>query len=226
MKKMIRNFVLVASVTAMAGLFPACSCGDDDDGNANPDAANPDAPGPDADPNAFPTLGTQVDRAGRPAITSALIAGILYADAPAQAALRDMYNSDDDPSTWAASYADGIGAHVGVLDSLDRLVQGGLSTCGNSFAFDAVNLYAPLAGVLAADVLLIDTSQAVCTQYLAIEAGVANDCGGRTPLMDVIDVTYNALALGALTGPATDNRPPTATANVTAFPFLGDALGN
>ncbi len=52
--------------------------------------------------------------------------------------------------------------------------------------------------------------------------GITNDdCGGRTPLEDTIDVTYSVLAIGALTG-VTDGVPVDAdgTASLTAFPYL------
>ena len=57
--------------------------------------------------------------------------------------------------------------------------------------------------------------------YFGVELGIANECGGRAPLYDVIDVTFSALALGDVTGVGdgvdADDNPDHSN---TGFPFL------
>jgi hypothetical protein len=108
----------------------------------------------------------------------------------------------------------------------------GTDNCGNQFGYgagdDADDPYGFLAGALAADVLVIDATQTTCTQYLALEAGVADDCGGRTPVMDVIETTYSAVAAGVLSGVNdgvdADDCPHKVAAD--DFPFLTAPMGN
>src|SRR2546425_995389 len=60
--------------------------------------------------------------------------------------------------------------------------------------------YASLASTLADDELWADPAQKECKVYLAVEAieiGTPfNDCGGRTPLMDVVDASLTLLTVG------------------------------
>ena len=89
-------------------------------------------------------------------------------------------------------------------------------------AFNSTTKYATLTGVLAADVLQLDSSRTTCNQYLGVELnalGSANtNCGGRTLSMDVVDVTYSAVAVGATTG-VSDGIAQT-TAPSATFPFF------
>jgi hypothetical protein len=99
---------------------------------------------------------------------------------------------------------------------------------------DAGNRYSFIATVLADDELYVNTTSGTCGLYLAQEAAAlglsaaAGDCGGRTPLEDVVDESYTLLTAGvtAYLGNAhavTDgidadaDHPPSAT----DFPFLG-----
>ena len=226
MKKNTMNCLLSAGLLAIGAFAPACSCGDDDDNNGNnPDASGTDAPSVDADINAFPVLGTQIDRSGRPAISTAAVKSLLFTDKPDQDAFRQQYNQNDDPSTWVAMYAGEIATQLGVLDSLDsNLSAAGVATtgCGNQLLWTDADGYTPLSELLADDRLRINTMQADCTRYLGVELGLANDCGGRTPVMDVIDVSYGALAAGGGSLPLgiPDGAAISANANDDAFPFL------
>jgi hypothetical protein len=48
------------------------------------------------------------------------------------------------------------------------------------------------------------------------------DCGGRTPLEDVIDETYSLLAIGATSG-VSDGVALDSTVTTDTFPFLAAA---
>jgi hypothetical protein len=80
------------------------------------------------------------------------------------------------------------------------------------------------AGVLADDQLYVNTASGRASKARRQGNAVGipnNDCGGRTPLEDTIDVTYSVLAIGALTGVG-DGIPVDAdgTASITVFPYL------
>ena len=74
----------------------------------------------------------------------------------------------------------------------------------------------PLAGVLVDDRLIIDTAIPTCDAYLAVELGVANQCGGRTLTRDVIDDTF-----GAVIGPGVSDHVGNDSTFLADFPFLG-----
>ena len=208
---------------SLLALF-AASCGDDE--KKTPDAkVNGDAPvdgwGPDvmhvAPPP--PTIGTQIDRMGRPAINTALDALLtpVAADATTQ---KDNYNHASDRTMWGSTVLIGtqtvtaeIKANLAVFDVLDQ----GLTTvpgagCGNQLLYNGtaagggtadVTSYDTLAGILADDRLYVDTSKGVCTRYLSLEVDVATagamahtDCGGRALSYDVMDFTYSILTGG------------------------------
>ncbi|MBK8256548.1 MAG: hypothetical protein IPK82_28245 [Polyangiaceae bacterium] len=167
-----------------------------------------------------PTLGKQIDRMGRPAINTA--ANNTFNDNPEQAdQAKDAYNADGSVSTWASSYAGEIGKNLAILDGLDTV-------CGNQLLADGAKndptRYAGLAGALADDRLYVNTAGASCTTYLAVEADATgilanNDCGGRRLSYDVIDISYSALAAGALSGVSDDvDALPAAQSEV--FPHL------
>lgn len=207
-----QKLMMVSFATAALALS-ACSGDDggDDDGTVTPP------------PNA-PTLGTQIDRSGRPAISTALIA-VLEADDGMKGTAKDAYNAAG-PSAWS-SFAGEIAANLAVYDSLD-------TDCGNQLlngvgtATNAADRYMTLAGALADDRLYVNASVATCTQYFAAEltaTGVADlsaDCGGRAPSYDVIDVTYSALAVGAISGAGDGIDADDASHDNNVFPFLAN----
>ena len=168
-----------------------------------------------------PALFGLIDRMGRPAINTALTNPFDVMKTPGTTTAetadgtKDNYNHDATMSGWADKWKPYIRTHLAILDGLDR-------NCGNQFAADLASpRYSGLAGVLASDWLVVDTSQTTCSQYLAVEAGVANDCGGRKLAYDVIDVTYSALVIGALTG--ADDGITNDSTFLDAFPYLGAA---
>ena len=148
-------------------------------------------------PFVAPRNGNQLDRMGRPAVNTALV--------PSN--LKDAYNGSENPAWWAAQFTDEFIASLDFVDGLDM-------TMGNALLGDS----AALAGVLVDDRLIIDTSEANCGAYLAVELSVAGQCGGRTLDRDVMDDT-----LGALVGtPISDNVDNDSTFQMD-FPFIGTA---
>jgi hypothetical protein len=167
-----------------------------------------------------PALGAQIDRMGRPGVNTALT-DPFNLNTSTKGATQDAYNAAGAPSQWSASFASRIAGNLAILDSLDTV-------CGNQLlaAPSAVSgRYNTLATVLSDDQLYVNSGSGTCSTYLAVEAnavGIANtDCGGRTPVVDVIDRTYSVLALGALSG-VTDGVAADADGghSTTAFPFL------
>jgi hypothetical protein len=97
------------------------------------------------------------------------------------------------------------------------------------------NRYAMLSTVLADDRQYLDTRQSTCGLYLSVElqavkAGLgANDCGGRIPTFDVVDLTYTAATVGSAgflgngTFAVTDGVAKdgdNGAVSLTTFPFL------
>ena len=192
---------------AIAGL---CGCGSDNGTNTTP-------------PPAKPTLKTtQIDRMGRAGVNTALTDpfDIVQGSTPDQ--VKDAYNALVDPSTWSAQFKSNIATNLAILDSLDTV-------CGNQVLAGpsaVAGRYDTLAGVLVDDRLYVRTDKTTCTTYLGVEAnavGLTNDdCGGRTPLYNTIDVTYSALAIGQFSGVTNGfTSDSEGNPNATTFPFLG-----
>ena len=148
-----------------------------------------------------PSIGRQVDRMGQAAIATALISFV--SDDLTRGADLDAYNAAP-PADWV-TFQSNIQSHLAVYDGLD-------GQCGNQLLINesvsSIARYAPLADLLTDDRLFIDSAQGSCGLYLGLElneAGhVANAfCGGRTPLVDTIDVSYTAL-VGDLSVPIGD----------------------
>jgi hypothetical protein len=173
-----------------------------------------------------PRLGAvQVDRMGRAAVNTALtnpfFRETVAAEESQHEVILDDYNAASDPSEWVPLFSSLIAGNLAILDSLDGV-------CGNQLLAGPTPVagrYKALADIFADDQLFVNTASGTCTQYLAVEAiaaGVSsNDCGGRTPLYNTIDVTYSVVALGAFTGVTNGvTRDADGVASVTAFPFL------
>jgi len=139
----------------------------------------------------------QIDRNGRPGINTATI------DLLANTGKKDAYNQAEDPAGWAAAFQSEMEANLTALDTLDGVV-------GNSLLPPAT-----LASVLVDDRLIIDTRIATCGAYLAVELGVAGQCGGRTLERDVIDDT-----LGAVVGPGVSDFVGFDDTVLGEFPFM------
>jgi len=192
-------------------------------GDAGADVAVPVSPPP------MPALGSvQLDRAGRALVNLALATPVSNGvpgrpageRTDAQLAAEDDYNNAADPSAWPA-YSSVFVANLKRWDGLE-------GTCGNSFlAADAgANRYVPLASLFVDDRLYLDTTKGTCATYLALERNAAgasfDDCGGRAPNVDAIDVMLTAIVRG-FSGPAFGDGVPAATdatPSATTFPFL------
>ncbi len=206
--------VLACAACSASSRSPA-DAGSSDGGPPSPDGGSPS-------PNAKPKLGAQIDRMGRPLVALAL-ADPFDPDPTQQAQLLARYGTDSTPTQWAADWQERFSSNLAVWDGLD-------GACGNQLDAGPTAVpgrYDALAATLADDELSLDTDQATCTHYLAVELGLDgppdNDCGGRTPLEDVVDITYSLFAAGVTSGlsdgVAQDgDHPP----NTTTFPFLGE----
>lgn len=168
-----------------------------------------------------PTLGAQIDRIGRPAISTATVGTFMPNGAPRDN-IKDDYNANDDPSTWVSMYQAGIADMIAIYDGADTM-------CGNQLGYDATDgvaaAYDFLAGVLADDRLVIDSTSGTCTEYLGYEAevlGVVSEggCGGRTPNYDVVDRSYSVLINGSLGDLGDEVDADSDTHSITTFPFL------
>ena len=202
------NRVLILS--ALAASLVACGSDNNNGGNDNR-------------PPAKPALGaTQIDRMGRAGVNTALTDPFDIVSGMTPNQVKDAYNAVADPSAWAGQFKGKIAQNLAILDSLD-------TNCGNQLLAGSsavAGRYDTLAGVLADDRLYVRTDKTTCATYLGAEAnfvGVTNDdCGGRTPVYNTIDVTYSALAIGQFSGVTNGfTSDSEGTPNATAFPFLG-----
>ncbi len=201
---------------------PLLGCGDDTNGSMDmATAANPP-----------PRLGAQIDRMGRPAVNTALTDPFGTVAGSSTDAVKDAYNAESNPALWASKFKTDIETNLAILDAADTVCGNSVGVMGDGV--DAGNRYDFIAGVLADDELYVNSASGTCGLYLAVEANAlglsaaAGDCGGRTPLEDVIDESYTLLTAGVaayLANPkaVTDgidgdaDHPPSAT----DFPFLG-----
>jgi hypothetical protein len=236
-------------------VFVLASCGDDPVGGARNDAGDPadarltdgqvfqdsgDSNPPDAgDPaKTPPSLGPQIDRAGRAAISPLLI-GVFETDVTQQKALEDAYSAAADPATWATSslatnlsIAGEIAKNIAIYDAFDTaLTTVARNGCGNELGFS----YQQGASILSDDQIYVDTSGTTSTTYLALEIEIGSfglnshffECGGRAPSYDVIDSTYSILSAGTFgfDSPMSplihDGVSAHADVSDTEFPFLG-----
>ena len=240
----MKNLTIILALSA-AGLV---ACGDDakkPDAAVHIDAAV-DAPIPFP---AAPTLGTPIDRMGRPAINTALNAAINVN--PLKDAKKDVYNHSITPTGWLTQVLDPavttdtvkaeFQTYLAVYDVLDKGTAITGAGCGNGALYAGpagANSYAGLATVLADDELYVDTTKGTCNFYLSLEVEVATaggvphtQCGGRTLTHDIADTTYSLAAAGtngfnAAAGFAplvTDGATVHADVNNDTFPFLGPA---
>ncbi len=171
----------------------------------------------------LPRIGAQIDRMGRAGVNTALTDPFSTVPMLTSDQVKDAYNAAKDPSTWASMFVGGpvgnyIAGNLAILDALDGV-------CGNQpFARPGtpapVDRYKPLATVLADDQLYVNTASGTCNKYLAVETGATNDCGGRTPLYNTIDVTYAVVAGPAQVVVNGIERDADGNASLTAFPFL------
>ncbi len=198
------------------------ACGDDDGGPA-------DGPGPVLDMpgvmprgmDAPPALGAQIDRNGRPAISTATVS--TFTPDATRDARRAAYAAADDPASWVSDFQAEIAGTLAILDAVDTV-------CGNQLLagdMPVAGRYDGLAGVLADDRLWVNAASGTNegNLYLGVEAealGVLPDggAGGRRPTDDIIERSYSALVAGALNGVDDTLATDDAAQSNDAFPFL------
>lgn len=194
-----------------------------DAGTTPVDAGTSADAGTDAGIPAEPALKTtEVDRMGRAGVNTALTDPFDNQTSQTEDAAKNAYNAQADRTQWVTDFSPEIASNLAVLDGLDGV-------CGNQLLAGATataGRYNTLAGVLADDVLAVNSASGTCTTYLAVEANATGfltntDCGGRTPLYNTIDETYSLLAIGMVSGVTNGiTMAPGTQASTTTFPFL------
>jgi hypothetical protein len=229
---------LVRSLVVLAAALTGCGHnGARSDGQVHDGSEGAGAPPP-------PALGAQIDRMGRPAVSSWLVAGFAAGGA-ARTAQKDAYNQATDPATWKTTTLPAsvtiereLEANLAVFDAIDTGLAAPQAGCGNALSYvlpPSATSYQNAADMLADDQLYVDTSKTTCTVYLALEIEQASAgsrvhyaCGGRMLAHDVIDATYSVLAAGLAGLDQANNFAPKLHDGVAAhtdvkdiFPFLG-----
>lgn len=191
-----------------------------------------------------PTLGPQLDRAGRPLVRTMLIGTF---SPTTQTALREAYDKASDASMWKSTLlqpnltiSKEIAANMAALDAFDAgqiaIVGRG---CGNTVLYGPqtnASSYNAAADLFADDQIYVDTAKPTCSLYLELEiqhvsAGTYThaSCGGRVPTYDVVDMTYSVLTAGINGLLLAQQLAPRIKDGVSAhadvkdtFPFLGN----
>ena len=89
---------------------------------------------------------------------------------------------------------------------------------GQRFAFR-------MAKLMADDRLWINSKSGQCREFFAVELARSNDCGGRSPLVDAVDV-YRAVLVNGTTGGFEDGVDrDDLEHSVDRFPFLAAPVG-
>lgn len=163
-----------------------------------------------------PALGLQIDRVGRPLVTSLLLGD---PNDPQRASLSAAWNEEDDPLLWER-FAPALQGTLGLFDGLD-------GTCGQLTPTFTFGRFDSLALLLADDRLFVDTRVGICEQPLAVEAEPLGlipifDCGGRTPVVDAVDAMLSLFASGGRTDVSDGlEEDPDGEVSTIVFPFLG-----
>lgn len=167
-----------------------------------------------------PTLGAEIDRAGRPGI-NILLDDTFDSSPTTRTQDLDTYNQTASPAQWPTLESK-ITPALAYWDALDITCQNQLLSTSPASATS----YQTLGNLLVDDRLYLNTASTTCQEYLGVELnalGVAinSDCGGWTPLEDAIDVTYSFLITGQpnTVGDGV-NSDTDATASTTVFPYL------
>jgi hypothetical protein len=158
----------------------------------------------------------QLDRMGRPLTTNALLATL----GPDEVAndLKERYNLAT-PAT-ADAFIPEIEKGLALYDGFDGV-------CGNQWLADprtSTGRYTKLALVMADDRLWINSSFGQCREFFAVELG-KKDCGGRSPLVDAVDVYRAVLVNGTTTGFEDGVDQDDQQHSAETFPFLAPPVG-
>jgi Domain of unknown function (DUF4331) len=232
MRRPTRGARRVITTAALAWAVVACKDGGGaggHDGGAHDASSDGSGDGP-TDAGAAPANEAgqgQVDRAGRPLVSVLLVPGVLQDDYNAAPTFdTPLSRTLEEALSSRLAVFDTIALNDGGIDPVDWPIEGGMH---------------PLAPVLAADALLVDTTLpcvsadgGFAASYLDIEREAFPDvfqsdaghttCGGRTPSDDVVDTTLALLITRnrdggpqVSQGVAGPTKPATAT-----FPYLAE----
>jgi hypothetical protein len=168
------------------------------------------------------TADRQLDRQGRPLTGNALLGPL--AEEAVSYKLKEEYNAAT-PAT-GARFVQEIQKSLALYDSFDGQCGNQLLAAGKA---QAASRYRPLATLLADDRLWVNSASGVCTQLFAVElaslAGrrdLLNDCGGRTPNYDAVNI-YRSLLVDATDNSVDDGvHRDERVHSTTAFPFLAE----
>ncbi len=160
--------------------------------------------------------GEITDRMGRALTGNALLG--TFARKEESDALKEKFNRAPQPH-WQ-EFAPELATNLAIYDGFDGI-------CGNQWlavqnAAPAMR-YAELSRLLADDRLWVNSRSGRCGQYLAVEfdlVGATNDdCGGRMPDYDAVDV-FRSLALRGETSGLSDGVDHDDVRTTKDFPFL------
>lgn len=161
--------------------------------------------------------GAITDRMGRALTGNALLG--TFAGKEVSDAWKERYNRA--PKHLWQEFAPELATNLAIYDGFDGI-------CGNQWlavqnAAPATR-YAELSRLLADDRLWVNSRSGRCGQYLAAEfdlVGATNDdCGGRTPDYDAVDVFRSLLMRGEISG-LSDGVDRDDARTTKDFPFLG-----
>jgi len=223
---MKRSFDLALLLSALVVCTASVSCKSDDDGDEDTSTENLEpapiegALGRDGRPDT--PAANRIDRAGRVAISAALISTFDPANREAD---LDRYNKSGNANR---AFVPIIETSLAVLDGLDNI-------CGNQLLQDPAaepqaGRYQTLATVLDDDQLYLFSDRVGASSvYLGVEAEATQlapegggSGGGRVPGDDVIRRSYSVLVNGTFGG--IDDGVPSddSTHSIDDFPFLAD----
>lgn len=213
MKHSFELALLLSALTAFS-----CKSDDTDTNTSNLEPAPEGALGKGGRPE---TPGAnRIDRAGRPAISAALIS--TFSPATRQEDL-DRYNKSGNANR---AFVPIIAANLAVLDGLDE-------NCGNQLlvgAQAAPGRYDALAGALDDDQVYVRSDRpGASSLYLGVEAEALGAVqagqgsgGGRAPGDDVIERSYSVLVAGQLSGIDDGVAEDDADHDIDTFPFIAE----
>lgn len=162
--------------------------------------------------------GVLIDRMGR-ALTGNMLLGTFDGDHISDD-LKTRYNGAE-KAQWN-TFARYLAANLAIYDGFD-------GRCGNQWLAvqnsPPATRYSGLASLLADDRIWVNSASRVCRQYLAVEfnhvGDTTDDCGGRTPAYDAVDVFRSLLSRGEITGLNDGVDVDDGNHSGDDFPFLG-----
>jgi hypothetical protein len=212
----MKHSILIASLVLL-GAF-GCSS-DDGDEDTSTQALQPVEGALGKANRPAPVAADRIDRAGRPAISAALISAFTPADRQAD---LDRYNKSGNSSP---TFFPIMEKSLAVLDGLN-------GTCGDQLLFaadpDPTRKYRALARALADDQVYVQSDRpGVGSVYLGVEAEALQALqpgqgsgGGRAPGDDVVARSYSVLVAGQLTGLDDGVSEDDADHDIDVFPFV------